>query len=86
MKKNIPDILNKLQIIRCGVVLGSRFSSKDFFLKKILLGPRRSSHMIFVIMVRDLYFEIDIFSGPTDPPPHMSKNARGVGGGFNPPA
>ena len=52
------------------------FSSNDFFWKNYSGATGGPNLVIFGIMVPDpLYFEVGIFSGPTDPP-YMSKNAQ----------
>ena len=52
------------------------FRILDFFLKNYSRAPGGPNLVIFGIIVHDpLYFEVGIFSGPTDPP-YMSKNAQ----------
>ena len=48
------------------------FSSKDFFQKNYSGAPGGPNLVIFGIMVHDpLYFEVGIFSGPTDSPVYV---------------
>ena len=54
-------------LLTCASVIG--FSSKDFFLKKLFLGPGRSKSRDFGIMAHDpLYFEVGIFRDQRTPP------------------